>query len=226
MASESGYSNQLKKGTSQFKTIHSVGSNKFGQSVAIKGLFEITSPAAIVSTTEIVGDDGQINAYNIEITSHNAKKGDVLRLGSGDSINYEFDILEIINPNTVQILALVPIGSFTGNQASIMGWVTSKSSSDGSSIVTISSPAKVGTYQENLALSTVATFTAPTGSTGFMIQADDTNTANVRWKVGGIATASSGMQLQPGRSEQVTLGGNVSVVAESGTQKVSIQFGV
>lgn len=225
MASESGFSNQLKKGASQFKTIHSVGSNKFGQSVAIKALFEKTASNTIISTTGIVGDDGQINTYNVEFTSHNARKGDVLRIDSGASINYEFDILEVIGPNNIQILALVSVGSLTGNAASIMGWVTSKASSDGASVVALSQLPRVGSYQDN-SISTVYTFTAPTNSKYFMIQADDTNTANVRWKVGGVATISSGMQLQPGRSEQVDLGGDVSVVAESGTQKITIQFGV
>lgn len=69
-------------------------------------------------------------------------------------------------------------------------------------------------------VSTVAeTQTAPANAVGFMIQADDTNTADIRFAVGATATATRGIQLQPGRSEYLEVGANVSVIAESGTQK-------
>jgi hypothetical protein len=59
-----------------------------------------------------------------------------------------------------------------------------------------------------------------------LIEADDTNSANIRVKIGGTATISSGIQFQAGRSEMIKGGGNISVIAESGTnQKISVQFG-
>jgi hypothetical protein len=83
------------------------------------------------------------------------------------------------------------------------------------------------TYQEILNLTTVAqTFTAPAGAKWAKVMTDDTNVANIRVKIGGTATISSGMQFQPGRSEDYIAVGNISVIAETGTnQKISVQFG-
>lgn len=81
----------------------------------------------------------------------------------------------------------------------------------------------VGTFATG-SISGVTTLTAPASATGFIIQAEDTNTANLRFSSGTAASASSGIQLQPGRSEQFDLGANVSICPESGTQKYSIQW--
>lgn len=83
------------------------------------------------------------------------------------------------------------------------------------------------TFQEILNLTTSAqTFTAPAGAKWMLISTDDTNTANIRVKIGGTATVSSGVQFQPGRSEMIKGGGNISVIAESGSdQKINVQFG-
>lgn len=88
-------------------------------------------------------------------------------------------------------------------------------------------PAMVASYQEIIDLTTVAqTFIAPAGAKWCKVQTDDTNSANVRVKIGGVATAASGMQFQPGRSEDYQAAGDVSVIAESGTnQKIYVQFG-
>jgi len=82
-------------------------------------------------------------------------------------------------------------------------------------------------YQEILNLTTaMQTFTAPAGSKWALVNTDETNTANVRVKFGGSATATSGIQFQPGRSETFNLSGNITVFAESGaSQKVYVQFG-
>lgn len=83
-----------------------------------------------------------------------------------------------------------------------------------------------GTYAEIVNLTTVAqTFTAPANAVGFLIEADSTNVANVRFKVGATAAVASGVMLQPGRSEYLPLGANISVIAESGAnQKVYVQW--
>jgi hypothetical protein len=46
-------------------------------------------------------------------------------------------------------------------------------------------------------------------------------------KIGGTATATSGMQFQPGRSEDYNAVGNISVIAESTAtaQKLYVQWG-
>jgi hypothetical protein len=84
------------------------------------------------------------------------------------------------------------------------------------------------TYEEILDLTTSAqTITAPANAKWCKIQADDTNSGTLRVKIGGAATVSSGMQFQPGRSEDYSAAGDISVIAESGTgNKIYVQFGV
>jgi hypothetical protein len=74
------------------------------------------------------------------------------------------------------------------------------------------------------AISGVTSVSAPANAVGFTIQADDTNTANFRWAVGATASASSGIQMQPGRSEAMDLGATISICPESGTQTYIIQW--
>lgn len=74
-------------------------------------------------------------------------------------------------------------------------------------------------------VSTVITLSAPANAVGFVLQALDTNTANLRWAVGRTATTTLGQQLQPGRDTGfIPVGANVSLVAESGTQGYDIQW--
>ena len=74
-------------------------------------------------------------------------------------------------------------------------------------------------------VSTVQTLTAPAGAVGFLLAAADTNTTSFRWCVGGTASASNGLQMQPGRdSGYIPCGVSVSVCAESGTCEVAIQW--
>ena len=86
------------------------------------------------------------------------------------------------------------------------------------------SPVNTGGSFFSGSISTVTTVTAPANATEVIIQAEDTNTANMRFVIGGTASASSGIQLQPGRSEQLKAGSNISIIPESGTQKYNIQF--
>jgi hypothetical protein len=81
--------------------------------------------------------------------------------------------------------------------------------------------AKTTSFDELLTLSTVATFTAPSNAIGALIQASDVNAANIRFRT-GTATVTSGIQLQPGRSEKIDGGTSISVCSESGTNAVSI----
>lgn len=84
------------------------------------------------------------------------------------------------------------------------------------------------TYQEDTAVDdvTVGTFVAPAGAKWCKIMADDTNNGNVRVKLGGAATTTSGMQFQPGRSEDFQVAGNISYVMEAaGTGKLYVIFG-
>lgn len=101
-------------------------------------------------------------------------------------------------------------------------------SSDQSAIA-VTQSALTGSYQEDLTVTdgAVETFTAPAGAKWCKIQADDTNTGNLRVKIGAAATTTSGIQLQPGRSEDFQIAGDISYVMEAGaTGKIYVQFGV
>jgi hypothetical protein len=80
-----------------------------------------------------------------------------------------------------------------------------------------------------LNLTTVAqSIVVPPTTKWFKVMAEDSNSANIRMKITGTATISSGMQFQPGRSEDFPIGtgGDISFIAESGAnQKLSVIIG-
>lgn len=84
--------------------------------------------------------------------------------------------------------------------------------------------ALTNSYDEYLTLTTVQTFVAPANAIGGKIMAQDNNGATVRYKQNGTATTTSGIQLQAGRAEDFTGGSNITVVSESGTNAVMIQW--
>ena len=138
MASESGFSNQKKLGTAQFKTIHNVGGDKLGQSVASKSVYEKTA-VAVITVTEVLGISGQVEFLNVQYAAHLALPNDVLRIINGNFLNFEFDVISVVNSNNFRILPIVKASDITGANAIIMSWVTSKSNSDGTSIVSLAS---------------------------------------------------------------------------------------
>ena len=74
-------------------------------------------------------------------------------------------------------------------------------------------------------VSTVTTLTAPSNAIGFILMNLDTSTANIRWAVGRTASTTLGQQLQPGRDTGfIPIGASVSVISESGTQNIDIQW--
>lgn len=99
--------------------------------------------------------------------------------------------------------------------------------SDQSAIAT-KSPVNTNGSQSDATLTatTASTETVPANAVGFIIQAIDTNTNNIRWRVGSAASATTGMQLQAGRdSGFVPVAANVSICAEaSGTNAYQIQW--
>ena len=138
MASESGFSNQKKLGTAQFKTIHNVGGDKLGQSVASKSVYEKTA-VSVITVTEVLGISGQVEFLNVQYAAHLALPNDVLRIINGNFLNFEFDVISVVNSNNFRILPIVKASDITGANAIIMSWVTSKSNSDGTSIVSLAS---------------------------------------------------------------------------------------
>ncbi len=86
-------------------------------------------------------------------------------------------------------------------------------------------PSQLGSFDEDATVSTTPeTFTAPAGAFACFIEADDTNTTNIRIKMGATSSTTSGIQFQAGRSEFYQGGSNISYCTESGTGKLSVQW--
>jgi hypothetical protein len=138
MATDSGFSNQKKKGLSQFETVHNLSSSSFGKVAASKGLYQITASTAISSVADVLGANGQIEFWAVTFTSHGASVGNVARFLSGSLVNFEFEVIQVIDANVFYILPISEVKPST-EDCTILGWVTIKLGSDGSTSVSISS---------------------------------------------------------------------------------------
>lgn len=126
MATESGFSNQKKLGDSQYKTIHSVGSDRFGIATAQMYLYEIsTAPLPIVNVTE---DEGLIY---IEATAHGASVGDVARLVNGALEAWEYEIVEIVDVDVFAVRHTSNSLPAIADDLRIFRWITATSDADG-----------------------------------------------------------------------------------------------
>ena len=99
-----------------------------------------------------------------------------------------------------------------------------QSSLSGSLAVVPAAPAN-GSAANSASVGTGAavTFTPPSNCVGFQLEAESTNTANIRWSIGTTATASVGMIAEPGRDSNFIPGcGTLSAIALSGTQAVDV----
>jgi hypothetical protein len=78
----------------------------------------------------------------------------------------------------------------------------------------------------SLSATTASTASKPANAVGFIIQAPSDNTDNIRFAVGGTASTTVGMLMEPGRdSGYLPLAANISVCATvSGTNAFSIQW--
>lgn len=139
MASEQGYSNQKKKGTAQFKTIHPVNSNAFAESIIPKGLYDIYgSEKTINAIDDVLGNNGQVAFWKITSTGIDAVVGNVMRLNSAaSSQNFEFDIVQVIDIDSFYIMPISDIKPQLSDAFRLMGWVTSQLDSLGNPQVTI-----------------------------------------------------------------------------------------
>jgi len=138
MPTENGYSNQKKKGQSQFKTINQVGSNQFGNPISQKTLFDKTVAAiAITAVTDVLGVDGQVEFWNVTLPSHTASKNDVMRMITGTLLAWEYDIIQVIDANNFYILPISDTKPIVAETAKVLGWTTSKSSQEGELVVVV-----------------------------------------------------------------------------------------
>lgn len=88
---------------------------------------------------------------------------------------------------------------------------------------------RVPTYAESLVITQASaiTLSAPATARTMKVQSDNTNSVNLRYKIAATPTATSGHQLEPGRSEDWTVAGDVVVIAEStaSAQKIYVTWG-
>lgn len=136
MPTEQGFSNQKKKGKAQFKTIHSVNNDAFAESIIPKYLWDVTSgvPITIDAVEEILGSNGQVEFWKLEIVGHGATAGNVVRMASvGDLslVNFEFDIISVVDSDHVLILPISSVQPQVGDSVFIKAWVTASSDADG-----------------------------------------------------------------------------------------------
>lgn len=64
----------------------------------------------------------------------------------------------------------------------------------------------------------------PANTTGFILESSSSSPGNMRYKVGGTATISSGMRLEPGRSEYLPINAALSVIAETASAEYQVQW--
>lgn len=141
MPTDSGYSNQKKKGRAQFETVHSAGSSSFAKKSIFTAVYEKTVATLPTSVTDIIGEDGQVKYWKIEIAAHSAAVGDMCRFyfGSTNEAVFEFDIVGVVDANNFYIL---PVSTQKPDPlvdvATILGFVTVKTSPSGEISVAIS----------------------------------------------------------------------------------------
>lgn len=114
----------------------------------------------------------------------------------------------------------------TGTGASGAGIPRVTVSSD-SSINTVPHVNTNGSVSNSTTVTTTATtFSPPANAVGFVVEAESSNTVNLRYACGTTATTSVGMLLEPGRdSGFIPSAGTVTVCAVSGSgQAASIQW--
>jgi hypothetical protein len=139
MPTDSGYSNQKKKGISQFETVHSMGSSSYGKSVIQKAPYVKTSPLTVVSVLNILGVTGQVEFWELDIGAHSASVGDIVRFSPTASSlpNFEFEIMSVPSATEIRILPMSDSAPVPGDVLSAMGWVGQKVNDDGTPIVSV-----------------------------------------------------------------------------------------
>ena len=152
MATEQGFSNQKKKGRANFKTVHPMGSNSYGQIVSQKQVYDKIA-TSVTSSEEVLGDDGQVAFWKFDIVFSGAVEGDLFRvtnytvdggLSDPSLTNFEFEIVRV-DGSYIYVLPIAPffpiyVGGSISFDGTVLGWVTSKSTPTGEISANVSLP--------------------------------------------------------------------------------------
>jgi hypothetical protein len=189
--------------------------------------------AALPAGTNLLGKTG------IDQTTQGTTNGVVLNAGTNVAGKFGIDQTTPGTTNGVQVIAALPAGTNTLGSVKITDGTsvpavkaasTAPVATDPALVVTISpnSPAAAAPVNSNALYSSTSdtgitsatTETAPANAVGFILEASDQNTANIRWRNDGTAaTSGHGLQLQSGRdSGFVPCSKSLSICPESGTQ--------
>ncbi len=131
--------------------------------------------------------------------------------------------LQRIAQRLTSLIALIPASLGQKSMANSFAVVIASDQS----ALSVTQAALAVTFQEDTTVTTAAeTFTAPAGAKSVVIQAPSSNTVNLRVRLSGTATTSSGYVFEPGRSEVFPFAADVSYIAESGSnQTINAHFG-
>lgn len=203
----------------EYVTGQNLGGKKRGLDTISYGLYTLSTLNAIAA--------GSTQRVIVKV-AHGARANDVLFFTSGINLGIGIQILDCPTAD-ILILAANPEGTTAiGDLFSIKRPIAMELSSTGATLATVSSQSQTGSFSEDLTCSTVAeTFIAPAGAFACFIEVKDTNPVNMRVKMGPaeLATTTSGIQFQPGRSEQYDGGSNISYCTESGVVgEISVQW--
>lgn len=149
------------------------------------------------------------------------------------SIGDTFDIKRYISPQynpdgSLSVTAVQgPVKyNLNGSQVEVTEDTVTPANNKPLPVKIITSQSQTGSFDEDTTVSTTPeTIVAPAGAFACFIETDDSNTVNLRVKMGATASTTSGIQFQPGRSEFYQGGSNISYCSESGSgQKISVQW--
>lgn len=222
----------------EYQTGQNIGGHKRAGDVVVYGTFQLSTGNAIAA-----GSTQRV----IKKVAHGARKDDVIHFTSGNDSSIPIQILSCPDADTMILAATPEFLLAVGDTFDIKRYVSPQYASDGSLAVSVAAggstsanqvlelaqlvllnAAKVASFQEIVNLTNVAqTFTAPAGAKWCKVYSDITNTANIRMKMGGVATATSGIRMEGGRSEDFAVAGDISVIVETAVanQKINVTFG-
>lgn len=186
--------------------------NRFFEGPTEFRYFRVRLVAAIVA--------GTVQAFSIQRrTTYDATN---LSLAAGTQTIGALTANQSVNNTQINGVALLAGNGVTGT-----GSQRVTIASDNTAIPT-KSPVNINGSVVNTTLTgtTASSNTAPTNAVGFILEAESTNTNNIRWAIGSVASATVGSLMEPGRDTgYVPCGFTISVCATvSGTNVFSIQW--
>lgn len=153
----------------------------------------------------------------------------------GTVVTLQFDTSSMSSGDTLQVIyedngLETDISSISGKLPNTLGQKTMTNSlavviASNQTTLPVTQGASTNGSNTDSTVSTVITLSPPANSVGFILMNLDTSSANLRWRIGAVATSSSGQQLQPGRDTGfIPCAAAISLCSESGTNNYNVQW--